>query len=78
MVGNKYGVETGSQGQEGQQELGGRRRLDWRSGCVCIGSILRSLGLRAGLTKRFEEGRRVNEWKVCREVQLEYIELGRM
>jgi hypothetical protein len=42
--------------------------LDWGSGSLCIGSILRCLGLRAGLTKRFEEGRRVDEWKVGREV----------
>jgi hypothetical protein len=42
--------------------------LDWRSGNVGIGTVLRSLGLRAGLTKRLEKGWRVDEWKVGREV----------
>lgn len=39
-------------------------------------TVLRCLRLRAGLTKRLEKGRRVDEWKVGREMQLEYIELS--
>jgi len=42
--------------------------LNWRSGHVCIGTVLRCLGLGASLTKRLEEGWRVNEREVGREV----------
>jgi hypothetical protein len=42
--------------------------LDWRSRNVCIGTVLRSLGLRAGLAKRLEKGWRVDEREVGREV----------
>ena len=42
--------------------------MDWRSRSICIGTILRCLSLGASLAKRLEEGRRVNEREVGREV----------
>ena len=47
----------------------------WRSRDVRIGSVLRCLGLGAGLTERFEECWGMNEGKVGGEVQLEDVEL---
>ena len=74
-MGNKRGVEARCQSEESQEKLCRSRRLNRWSRDVSIRAVLRSLSLGTGLSQRLQEGRRMDEGQVGREVQLKDVEL---